>query len=96
MRNTLSSKTKLFLFNNPNNPTGKCFTREELQTITDILAEFPHVFILSDEVYDFLTFDNKEHILIANLGNNYEKTISLFSGGKLFNCTGWKVGWAIA
>ena len=95
LRQTLSSKTKLLIFNNPNNPTGKCFTREELETITKILEEFPHVFVLSDEVYDFLTFDKREHILFATLGNNYEKTISLFSGGKLFNCTGWKVGWAI-
>jgi kynurenine aminotransferase len=52
--------------------------------------------VLSDEVYDFLVFDKKQHILFATIDNNWEKTVSLFSGGKLFSCTGWKCGWAIA
>jgi aspartate/methionine/tyrosine aminotransferase len=47
-------------------------------------------------VYEYLTFDGREHHLFANFNNNYEKTISIFSGGKLFSATGWKVGWAIA
>lgn len=49
-----------------------------------------------DEVYDFLTFDEREHVRFANIQNNWNKTISVYSGGKLFNATGWKVGWAIA
>jgi kynurenine aminotransferase len=53
------------------------------------------VVVLSDEVYDFLTFDNREHLLFANFNNNWNKTISTFSGGKLFSATGWKVGWTI-
>ena len=51
---------------------------------------------MSDEVYGFLTFDEKEHTLFANIGSNYNKTITIFSGGKLFSATGWGVGWAIA
>lgn len=84
------------ILNTPHNPTGKCFSKEELQTITDILADFPDCLVLSDEVYDFLTFDNTEHVRFATLGNNWDKTVSVYSGGKLFNATGWKVGWAIA
>lgn len=95
LRKSLSSKTKLFLFNNPHNPTGKLFSREEMEQITKVLDEFPHVVVLSDEVYEFLTFDGREHTLFANIGNNWDRTISVFSGGKLFNATGWKVGWAI-
>ena len=50
---------------------------------------------LSDEAYDFLAFDDLKHIHFATLGNNWERTISIFSGGKRLNCTGWKVGWSI-
>ena len=51
--------------------------------------------VLSDEVYDFLTFDGLEHIPFASIGDNWHRTITVYSGGKLLNATGWKVGWAI-
>ena len=66
-----------------------------MQQISDILDDCPHVLVLSDEVYDFLTFDGLEHVCFATVGNNWDRTVSIFSGGKLFSCTGWKVGWAI-
>ena len=56
-RKALSPKTKVFIFNNAQNPTGKIFTREEMEQIAEILKEFPQVIVMSDEVYDFLTFD---------------------------------------
>lgn len=52
--------------------------------------------VLSDEVYDFLTFDGLEHIPFASIGDNWNRTVTVYSGGKLLNATGWKVGWAIA
>ena len=67
-----------------------------MQAISEILDEFPEVVTLSDEVYDFLTFDGRKHIPFATVGNNWERTVSIYSGGKLFNATGWKVGWTIA
>lgn len=85
----------LFLFNSPHNPTGKVFTKEEMQLISDMLDDFPHIKVISDEVYNFLTFDGREHHFFANVGNNWDRTVSLFSGGKLYNCTGWKIGWAV-
>jgi len=84
------------MLNTPHNPTGKVFTKEELEEISAILEEYPHVYVLSDEVYDFLTFDNREHHIFANIGDNYKKTITVFSGGKQLCCTGWKIGWAFA
>lgn len=84
------------ILNNPHNPTGKNFTYEELKELSDILDEYPNVYVMSDEVYEFLTFDGKKHTLFASIGTNYNKTISIFSGGKLFSATGWKLGWAIA
>jgi len=60
LRTALSSpKVKVFLLNTPHNPTGKVFTADELLTITKILEEFPDIIVISDEVYDFLTFDDR-------------------------------------
>lgn len=84
---------KLFILNTPHNPTGKVFTLEELTELSDALKEHPHIVVLADEVYDFLTFDGRKHIPFATVGDNWKKTVSIYSGGKLFSCTGWKIGW---
>jgi len=81
--------------NTPHNPTGKVFTREELEEITSILKDFPDCMVLADEVYDFLTYDGLEHTRFATIGDNWNRTVTVYSGGKKFNATGWKVGWAI-
>ena len=85
----------VFLFNSPHNPTGKVFSKEEMKLISDMLDDFPHIKVVSDEVYNFLTFDGLEHHYFATVGNNWDRTVSVFSGGKLYNCTGWKVGWSV-
>ena len=86
---------KIFLFNSPHNPTGKVFTLEEMQIISDILDECPHVIVIYDAVYENLVFDDKKHYYFGSIGNNWDRTISTFSGGKFFSATGWKIGWAI-
>jgi aspartate/methionine/tyrosine aminotransferase len=86
---------KVFLYNSPHNPTGKNFTAAEVEEISTILQEFPDVKVISDEVYDFLTFDGRKHIPFASLHDNWKRTVSVYSGGKLFNATGWKLGWCI-
>lgn len=95
LKKALSTKTKVVILNNAHNPTGKLFTREELEGITNVLNEYPNVIVISDDVYEFLVFDGKETTLFASIGDNYNKTVSVFSGGKLFSATGWKVGWGI-
>lgn len=95
-RSALTDKTTFLILNSPHNPTGKCFTEAEMITISDILdKDFPNVVVLSDEVYDFLTFDDNKHIPFATIKDNWYRTVSVYSGGKLLNATGWKVGWAI-
>mmetsp|Transcript_21536 Transcript_21536/g.21189 ORF Transcript_21536/g.21189 Transcript_21536/m.21189 type:complete len:170 (-) Transcript_21536:213-722(-) len=96
LKETLNENTKCIIMNTPHNPTGKVFTKEELQEISDILEEYPHVYVINDDVYYFLTFEGHEHHIFATLGDNWKKTITIFSGGKILCCTGWKVGWAIA
>lgn len=88
-------QVKIFIFNSPHNPTGKVFSLEEMKTISDILDECPHVITLFDAVYETLTFDYNKHISFSTLGHNWDRTISIYSGGKFFSATGWKVGWAI-
>ncbi|MEK6623440.1 MAG: aminotransferase class I/II-fold pyridoxal phosphate-dependent enzyme, partial [Bdellovibrionota bacterium] len=90
-----NDKTKLIILNNPHNPTGKVFTREELEVIVD-LAEKYDAYILSDEVYEFLTFDGVKHLPVATLMKAIERTITISSAGKTFGVTGWKIGWALA
>lgn len=85
---------KLFILNTPQNPTGKVFTQEEMEELSDALAEHPHIVVLADEVYDFLTFDGRKHIPFATIGDNWKRTVTIYSGGKLLSCTGWKIGWA--
>ena len=88
-------EVKVFILNSPHNPTGKVFTIEEMQIISDILDECPHVITLFDAVYETLTFDDHKHHNFAAIGHNWDRTISVYSGGKFFSATGWKIGWAI-
>jgi aspartate/methionine/tyrosine aminotransferase len=83
------------MITNPHNPTGKVFSLKELLKLTAILEKYPHVMVISDDVYYRLPFDGREHHLFADIGDNFKKTITIFSAGKMLNCTGWKVGWAI-
>ena len=83
LKETLNSKTRLIVLNTPHNPTGKVFTLEELEQISDILEEYPHVYVLSDEVYFFLTFDQRPHHFFANIKDNWKKTVTLYSGSKV-------------
>ena len=92
LRAAISPKTKLLLINTPHNPTGKVLNREELQSIADLALEHDLI-VLTDEVYEHLTFDDTEHIPMATLTGMRDRVLSISSGGKTFNTTGWKVGW---
>lgn len=84
----------LFL-NTPHNPTGKVFTREELAGIAGLCTRFD-VLAISDEVYDRMVFDGREHCRLAVLPGMGDRAITLGSAGKTFSVTGWKIGWAVA
>ncbi len=92
VRAAVTPRTKLILLNSPHNPTGKVFNRAELQAIADIAIEHDLI-VVTDEVYEHLTFDGIEHIPLSTLPGMRERTLTASSGGKTFNTTGWKVGW---
>ncbi|MBU6317524.1 MAG: pyridoxal phosphate-dependent aminotransferase, partial [Acidobacteria bacterium] len=92
LRAAITPKTKLLLVNTPHNPTGKVLDRAEMQVIADLAIEHDLV-VVTDEVYEHLLFDGAEHIAMAILPGMRERTLSISSGGKTFNTTGWKIGW---
>lgn len=95
LKEAFTPQTKLLIINNPHNPSGKVFSREELTTIAKLCLE-NDVYVLSDEVYEFLTFDKRQHLPMASLPQMQERTITISSIGKTFGVTGWKIGWACA
>jgi N-succinyldiaminopimelate aminotransferase len=94
LRAAVSDRTRVILVNTPHNPTGAVLDRETLQLVVE-LAERHDAVVVTDEVYEHLTF-GEEHIPIATLPGARERTVTISSGGKTFNTTGWKVGWLTA
>jgi N-succinyldiaminopimelate aminotransferase len=90
-----NDKTKLIIVNTPHNPTGKVFSRDELQLIADLCIKW-NVIAISDEVYEHLVFGNAKHLRLAQFEGMRERTITISSHGKSFSFTGWKIGWCIA
>jgi len=92
LRAAFTPKTKAIIPNTPHNPTGRIYTRAELQQIADLCIEHD-VIVISDEVYEHLTFGDTPHIPMATLPGMYERTVTVSSMGKTFSTTGWKIGW---
>lgn len=95
LEQVISPRTKAIIVNNPNNPSGKVFSMEELTSIFE-LAEKYNFFIISDEVYEFITYDNFKHHSILEIDKERKRSIMISSTAKTFSMTGWKIGWAIA
>jgi N-succinyldiaminopimelate aminotransferase len=93
LRAAVTPRTRFVLLNSPHNPTGTVLTREELQAVAGLAVEHDLV-VITDEVYEHLTFDGFEHLPIATLPGMFERTLTLSSAGKSYSFTGWKVGWA--
>lgn len=92
LRAAITPKTRLLLINTPHNPTGKVLSRDEVLIIANLAIEFDLI-VVTDEVYEHLTFDGTEHIAMATLPGMRDRVLSISSGGKTFNTTGWKIGW---
>jgi aspartate/methionine/tyrosine aminotransferase len=88
-------RTKALILNTPNNPTGKVFTRAELECIRDLCVR-SGAFAITDEIYEHMLYDGAEHISLATLEGMRERTITINALSKTYSVTGWRVGWAIA
>jgi aspartate/methionine/tyrosine aminotransferase len=88
-------RTKAIIINTPNNPTGKVFTREELEFIRDLCLRWD-AFAITDEIYEHILYDGAKHISMAALDGMRDRAIVINSMSKTYTVTGWRVGWAIA
>lgn len=95
LRRAFERRPKAIIFNSPHNPSGRVFTREELQMIADLCIEFDAVAV-TDEIYEHLVYDGHRHIPISTLPGMWERTITICGMGKTFAVTGWRLGYAIA
>lgn len=95
LRAAFHDHTKAIIINTPNNPTGKVFTREELELIRDLCVEF-NVLAITDEIYEHILYDGTEHISMATLDGMRERTVTINGLSKTYSVTGWRVGWTIA
>jgi aspartate/methionine/tyrosine aminotransferase len=87
--------TKAIILNTPNNPTGKVFTRDELEFVRDLCVRW-NSYCITDEIYEHILYDGNEHISMARLDGMRERTIVINGMSKTYSVTGWRVGWALA
>lgn len=90
-----NDNTKAIIINTPNNPTGKVFSREELELIADLCQKW-NVIAITDEIYEHILFNGKKHIAMATLDGMRERTITINGLSKTYSVTGWRVGYTIA
>jgi len=95
LRRAFDRHTKAIILNTPNNPTGKVFTRAELELIRDLCVEFD-VLAITDEIYEHILYDGTEHISMASLEGMRDRTVTINGMSKTYSVTGWRVGWAVA
>jgi aminotransferase len=95
LRAAFHNHTKAIIVNTPNNPTGKVFTRAELELIRDLCVEF-NVLAITDEIYEHILYDGARHISMAALAGMGERTITINGLSKTYSVTGWRVGWTVA
>jgi len=90
-----SEKTKMIIINNPHNPTGKILTETDFEALETLLEKFPRIILLSDEVYEYITFEQK-HISVHTRKSLRNRAVVVSSFGKTFHITGWKIGYLVA
>ncbi|HKS92825.1 MAG TPA: aminotransferase class I/II-fold pyridoxal phosphate-dependent enzyme [Tepidiformaceae bacterium] len=95
LRRAFSSRTRAIIVNTPNNPSGKVFSRAELEQIAALCQEFDCLAI-TDEIYEHILYDEHEHVSLATLPGMYERTITISGLSKTFSVTGWRLGYLLA
>ena len=93
LRRAITPRTKALIVNSPHNPTGMVATDTELRALAE-LAVSADLLVITDEVYEHLVFDGHRHLPLATYPGMAERTVTISSAAKMFNCTGWKIGWA--
>ncbi|MDH3709576.1 MAG: pyridoxal phosphate-dependent aminotransferase [Cyclobacteriaceae bacterium] len=95
LKAAITPKTKAVIYSSPSNPTGGVFNREEMQAIANVLADHPQVYVIADEIYEFINYTG-EHVSLASFPEMYDRTITVNGFAKGFAMTGWRVGYIAA
>lgn len=95
VRAAITPKTRAIIINSPNNPTGSILSDSDMLELQSILKG-THIFLISDEVYEHLTFDGLQHNSVLKYPELFARSFVCFSFGKVYNCTGWKLGYCVA
>lgn len=95
VKSAISNKTKAIIINSPQNPTGSVLSHEDMLTLQDLLRD-TNIFLVSDEVYEHLVFDGLQHNSVLKYPELFSRSFVCFSFGKVYNCTGWKLGYCVA
>ena len=95
LKEAMAKHPKLFLLNTPNNPTGRVLDPRQMKLIAD-LCEDEGTVAVTDEIYEHILYDGRQHTSLASVGNMHDKTVTVNSASKTYSVTGWRVGWAIA
>jgi aspartate/methionine/tyrosine aminotransferase len=95
LKQAFSNRTRAIVINSPNNPTGKVFTREELQVIAELCQKWD-VLAISDEIYERVVFSGRAHVPMASIPGMADRTITTSGLSKTYSVTGWRIGWAIS
>ena len=90
----ITPKTKYLVFNNPSNPTGAAYAKEELAPLAEVLMKHKHVHILSDDIYEHLIYDGQRFESLASWPDLFARTLSINGVSKSYSMTGWRIGWA--
>src|SRR6201988_3931121 len=93
LRRAVTPRTRAMIVNSPHNPTGMVLSTEELAAIAQIAVD-ADLLVITDEIYEHLVYDGHRHLPLAGFDGMAERTITISSAAKMFNCTGWKIGWA--
>ena len=95
LENTINQSTKWFILNSPSNPTGSCYTKNELLELANVLKKYPHVNVMTDDLYEHLIYDDNEFHTFASIAPELKERILTLNGvSKAYAMTGWRIGYA--
>ncbi len=96
IKDAITERTKVIIVNTPNNPGTHVWTKQDWETLAEILSDREDIVVLSDEVYEHIVFDGKKHVSVLSIEGLKQRAIAVYSFGKTFHATGWKIGYAVA
>ncbi len=94
LEKSITKKTKWIILNSPSNPTGACYSEKEIREIAKVLLKHPHVYILSDDIYEHVIYENFKFFTIAQINNLKDRVLTMNGVSKAYSMTGWRIGYA--